>query len=184
MLAADWIISEVSIHIIYTGNHSSKSAQHSKLYMVTGTSSLVLFAQFFDFLNITFLIPLLLLLMSFNLHILPEETNQLPIFSLSPSLLPYSWVTTPKLLHFAAYTSLRHLKPKPLPIFFPYSPSLFRALVSIQVLSLEMSIFFDSILPLTLLLPAPQNLVVSGLDTYSCPQTVHLLFYICLLVLF
>lgn len=77
-----------------------------------GALSLVLFAKFFfDFLNTTslhFFQPLwLLLLMSFNLHMLSEETNQLPI-PILPNLLPDLWVTA---LNLAAHTSLKHLKP-------------------------------------------------------------------------
>ena len=79
-----------------------------------GISSLVLFAKlFFDFLSTTppqsLCTPLTTL--SFNLHTLPEETNQLPMPSMSPHLLPYSWVIAPKLLNIATHMFLKHLKP-------------------------------------------------------------------------
>lgn len=66
-----------------------------------------------------------------------------------------------------------------MPSFAPLSPIFslpIQGTVIIQAFSLETSVFFGSILPLTLLLSAPKNLIVSGLDTYSCPQTVHFLF--------
>lgn len=151
--------------------------------MVAGTSSLVLFAQFFDFLSITFLIPLLLLLMSFNLHILPEETNQLPI-SLSPSLLPYSWVTAPKLLNFAAHTSLRHLKPKliaPLPPMFSLPIQGTGIHPGTQLRNVNL-LWHHS--PAHSAVASPSGPHCFWLGHFSCPQTVHPLFYISLLVLF
>ena len=71
-----------------------------------------------------FLIPLLPPDYSFSclsIYILPEKANPSPTSSISPNLLPYSWVTVANLLNFAVHTSLRYLKPKltaPLPPIF------------------------------------------------------------------
>lgn len=114
MLAAHCILSEASTHIIYIGNHSPEfvlcttfKTVHGGWYIQPCSLCTVLCLSQHHFPHSP---PTPSHVFQFTYS--PEETNQLPIFSLSPSLLPYSWVTAPKLLHYPAHTSLRHLKPK------------------------------------------------------------------------